>query len=670
MSLPRIAPTVLVASTLLAVALAPVACGDEALAPVGRGGGGAGGAGGGAAAAHGTPVSSTLALSEDGASLFVVNPDADSISVVDTKTRSLTREVLLGPAHPAVDPVTGRFEPRYTPRALALAHGKIYVAAQSANAVVVLDEATLSVVATLSVPASPVAVAAKPDGSAVYVVSHEAGSVSAIDPATDTLGPTLAVSSHPWGASVSADGATLFVTHLLLAPGVSIIDTATLSLVQKTPIADEPPGADRRVPNGVARGAFSIAPRPRTGELWMPYLLLAIGTPQPDLDFESTVFPTISILSRDGASETRRLLFRPPAVPSAKGAFADPVSGPHAVAFTPDGALALVADEDSEDVLVFDAETGFERSLVRPLPSAMLEGVVLDRDGKHAYVNGRSTHDVSVLAIDEANPIAPVVVDGDPIGLLSADPMPAELRAGQRLFYTANSAAFPITQNFWVACATCHIEGGSDAVTWLFSQGPRDTPSNAGGPINTGFLMRQALRTSVTQYDETIRVEQGGHYDRHLAAQAGDLDALAAYVNRAIPFPQNPHARAEGLTDAELAGEAVFVDRCASCHAGPYATDSAMGNPTLDLSQNVVLHDVGTCVLTGPHPDKPATDVAGHLRSACELDTPSLVGVFATPPYFHDGSAATLGDAVDRMTFGAPLDAQEKADLVAYLETL
>ena len=50
------------------------------------------------------------------------------------------------------------------------------------------------------------------------------------------------------------------------------------------------------------------------------------------------------------------------------------------------------------------------------------------------------------------------------------------LRLGQHLFYSANSDEFPITQNHWVACASCHIEGRSDAVTWRFEQGPRDTP--------------------------------------------------------------------------------------------------------------------------------------------------------------------------------------------------
>ncbi|CAN5157736.1 hypothetical protein BH11MYX1_BH11MYX1_02010 [soil metagenome] len=44
------------------------------------------------------------------------------------------------------------------------------------------------------------------------------------------------------------------------------------------------------------------------------------------------------------------------------------------------------------------------------------------------------------------------------------------------------------------------MEGRSDQVTWLFAQGPRDTPSNAGGTVGTGLLFRTADRTQVADY--------------------------------------------------------------------------------------------------------------------------------------------------------------------------
>ncbi len=236
-----------------------------------------------------------------------------------------------------------------------------------------------------------------------------------------------------------------------------------------------------------------------------------------------------------------------------------------------------------------------------------------------------------------------------------------------------------------MACATCHLEGQTDAVTWQFLEGPRDTPSNAGGPINTGFLFRQATRNSVEQYDETIRNEQGGFYylDGGNAQQVADLSDLADFTNYAIPFPQNPNVDPDGgWPDQQDAGFAVFttVAGCMQCHWSPnplpvtgnFYTDSGSGNPALDLCTGPVnLHDVGTCVTTGQYPDQTlVADDCGIIRSACSFDTPTLRGVFATAPYLHDGSAATLDDVVDRMPNGATLSPPDHAALVAFLKTL
>src|SRR4029078_2261693 len=125
-----------------------------------------------------------------------------------------------------------------------------------------------------------------------------------------------------------------------------------LNVVTKTPLAEQMPGSDKRIPNGVARGLHAAVPKPDTWEICVAHMLLGIKTAQPDLDFESTVFPTISTLSADGSAEGRRLLFQPSGVPGAKGSFADSASGPHAIAFTPDGKLALLALAQSEDVMV------------------------------------------------------------------------------------------------------------------------------------------------------------------------------------------------------------------------------------------------------------------------------------------------------------------------------
>ena len=58
------------------------------------------------------------------------------------------------------------------------------------------------------------------------------------------------------------------------------------------------------------------------------------------------------------------------------------------------------------------------------------------------------------------------------------------------------------------------------------------------------------------------------------------------------------------------------------------------------------------------------------MHTACDFDTPTLRGIFATAPYFHDGSAATLRDVVDRLPAAAPLSSDDRDALVDYLKTL
>jgi len=281
-----------------------------------------------------------------------------------------------------------------------------------------------------------------------------------------------------------------------------------------------------------------------------------------------------------------------------------------------------------------------------------------------------------VIDVDRSSGAPRLSVDGPPISRLASDPMPPLLRFGQHLFYSANSDEFPLTQNHWIACATCHMEGRSDAVTWRFAQGPRDTPSNAGGMRGTGFLFRTADRSVVQDYWPTIDTEQGGHFG---AASPTDpvlgplLDAIAAYVNQAIPLPVPPTTDPAKVARGQTLFQSAAVG-CATCHGGPRFTDSGAGNPTLDLSGPLALYDVGTCVSTGSFPDVAHEDIQGHARQACLFDTPSLNGIADSAPYLHDGSAATLRDLLlqTRGTMGdiSALSDDDLDDLVEYLRSL
>jgi YVTN family beta-propeller protein len=611
--------------------------------------------------------SSSIAVSSDGAQVFVVNPDVDSVSIIDASARTLAAEIALGP-RPAVDGA-GAFTPSVLPRALAVSRdgATLYVTGMRAGALFAIDLGTHEVRST-PVGSEPVGVAVSGDGTQIFVANSQDANVVAVAADSFVVDATIAVPAEPWALGFADDG-TLLVTHLL-GPGVTAIDPEAASVISTYAIPDMPARPDdARLAHGQVRGIYDVVARPHSAELWAPHLLLGTDTAQPDLDFETTVFPAVSILRDDGTFRVS-LSIDVADIPGTDGAIADIVSGPHALAFTSDGAYALVVDTNSEDILAIDANNEREAALLRPLPGHMPEGIAIAPDNSVAYIDQRNTGDVAVIALTRAPGEIALAVDGAPIPRFDSDPMPANMRFGQHLFYSANSDEFPITTNHWVACASCHIEGRSDAVTWKFEQGPRDTPTNAGGLLGTGFLFRTADRNQVQDYWRTINVEQGGTFDATIEAPL--LDAIALYVNFGIPAPKPP------TTDPALvaAGKAIFERTevgCSTCHAGPRFTDSGAGNPQLDLAGLVMLHDVGTCNTTD-FPDVAHSDILGDARDACRFDTPSLIGVAATPPYLHDGRAATLRDVLEitrgRMGDISSLSEDDLKALVEYVRSL
>jgi len=634
--------------------------------------------------------SSAIAVNAAGTRLYVVHPDADSVSVLDLATRAILHDVLLASKAVAVDSA-GRYEPAVGPRALALdsTGHTLFVTGQRSGHLYALDAASGALLHDAFVCSEPIGVLVSADDASVFVACSQDDQVVQVHASDLSAVGAAAGPRKPWALAWAADGKTLLATHLL-GPGVSAFKTGPLALSATWELEEGPPSADDdpTEPHGPVRGIYDAAVRPGSSELWVAHIMLGIDTPQPALNFQQTVFPALSIFDDTGTQQAR-LSVAPN--PGDGQAFGDIVSGPHAIAFSDDGALAFVADSNSEDVLVVDTARRVESQIIRPLPGHTPEGIVWSA-GK-IYVQERNSEDVVAFAVTGSASGVVVTPDGAAFPTLAADPMPATMRLGQRLFYSANSDQLPLTQNHWVACASCHLEGRSDAVTWKFAQGPRDTPTNAGGLLDTGFLFRTADRTQVQDYWRTINVEQGGHFSLDNPTQKTLLDAVAAFVNYALPAPVPPSTDAmhtlqgQALADLRAQGKTLFMQLgCATCHSGPALTDSGAGNPTLDLTGPVVstqtpggvlLHDVGTCS-QADFPDVDHSDILGDDRAACAFDTPSLRGLADSAPYLHDGSAETIDAVVPIMLqASAPagqaastLNADQQRALVEYLRSL
>lgn len=138
------------------------------------------------------------------------------------------------------------------------------------------------------------------------------------------------------------------------------------------------------------------------------------------------------------------------------------------------------------------------------------------------------------------------------------------------------------------------------------------------------------------------------------------LDALVAYMNEfdflPAPLLYRDGRLNAGASAAARRGEAIFNRPYPSMGGRSCATCHIPDAHFLDGRR----HDIGSAVASSTH----ARDTA--------FDTPTLLGILYTAPYFHDGALATLADVVEwfNRRYALGLDATSAADLTAYLEAV
>jgi cytochrome c peroxidase len=132
--------------------------------------------------------------------------------------------------------------------------------------------------------------------------------------------------------------------------------------------------------------------------------------------------------------------------------------------------------------------------------------------------------------------------------------------------------------------------------------------------------------------------------------------ALAAYLRTKnsdnAPWDRYEAGDKTAVSTAAVEGHALFVGkgRCVACHTPPHYGNSTFYNIGLEGSKEKP--DVGRFNVTKNEADRGA------------FKTPSLRSVALGAPYFHDGSAATLKEAVKYMANATGQDAGKSAVLV------
>jgi len=144
------------------------------------------------------------------------------------------------------------------------------------------------------------------------------------------------------------------------------------------------------------------------------------------------------------------------------------------------------------------------------------------------------------------------------------------------------------------------------------------------------------------------------------------IDNFENFLRLLAPVGRGP------ASDAALRGERIFSDiGCASCHA-PELRTGASANPLfhqrpVPLFSDLLLHDVGT-----------GDGIEQADAKANEIRTPALWGLRFRRPLLHDGSAATVEDAIRRHAGEAErvaerfrrLPSEQARELLAFLRSL
>ena len=252
---------------------------------------------------------------------------------------------------------------------------------------------------------------------------------------------------------------------------------------------------------------------------------------------------------------------------------------------------------------------------------------------------------------------------------------PLKVKLGERLFGDPR-----LSHDNSRSCSSCHDLGTNGASTKSHDVGldGSSLPLNTLTVFNAALSFRfgwegkfrtlesntkailespQLMGTSVSEVAGKLAADPGTRREFVAAYGRGPdaanvLDAIASF-ERTLVTPGSRFDRwlagdASALSKDELDGYQLFKSLgCVSCHQGV----SIGGNL---FERHGIFHP-----LAAPNPEI--------------LRVPSLRNVATTPPYFHDGSAPTLDDAVRKMglaQLNSALTDQQVKSIVAYLQTL
>lgn len=550
------------------------------------------------------------------------------------------------------------------PSGLALSPGgsTLYVTSAEPNGRVwIVDTAAGKVVASIPAGHTAMSPALSPDGRTLYVCCRFNNEVAFIDVAERSVRKRVAVAREPIAAAVTPDGRFILVAHHLhggrsdadyVASSVSVIDSASGKVEREL-----------KLPNGGGM-LRDVRVSPDGKFACVTHLVARFHLPTTQIERGWINSNALTLIDLASMSVINTVLLDN----VDRGA-----ANPWAAAWSADSERIFVSHAGTHEVSVIDW----------PALQAKLAKVA-----GNASKSSRDYVATSLVPADVPNDLAFLVGVRQRIKLPETDRGPRALAlAGSELwvanYFTDNltridlagekprlrsvalGKAKPMTQirrgehlfndgmicfQGWQSCASCHSSDARvDGMNW------DNLNDGIGNPKNVkSLLLAHQTPPSMAmgvREDAEYAVRAGIRHTLFTVQPEEDCVALDEYLKALQPIP-SPWLVDGGLSPSAERGKALFFDSkigCAGCHRPPLYT-------------NLKSYDAGT---VGRF-DKP-TD---------RFDTPSLIEVWRTAPYLHDGRAVTIEEAIthwnrdDKRGRTSHLTPEEIADLAAFVRSL
>lgn len=272
---------------------------------------------------------------------------------------------------------------------------------------------------------------------------------------------------------------------------------------------------------------------------------------------------------------------------------------------------------------------------------------------------------------------------------------PAEIHQGKAALGKMLYFEPRLSKSGYISCNSCHnlALGGTDNLVSSIGHGWQQGPINSPTVFNSSMNLAQFWDGRAADLQEQaggpIANPKEMAFSHVLAIDV--LESIPAYVRKfrlifadteitidrvteviaefektlvtpGSRFDQWLLGDTDALTDKELAGYDLFKQSgCVACHNG-----AAVGGSTFQKMGVLEPYQTG-------NPAAGRAAVTGKDADRFKFKVPTLRNVELTYPYFHDGAAATLSEAVEtmgRIQLGKTFDAEENAKIVAFLRSL